>query len=81
MKFEKSFFDFEKNDEQKSFDDDKSNANVSVNAKLNANANNFSDDMNENENQIDFAKNSQKKENAMTKIARDEQKKSDSKND
>ena len=81
MKFEKSFFDFEKNDEQKDFDDDESNANANASAKSDANANNLSDDMNENENQIDFAKNSQKKKNAMTRIVRDEQKKSDSKND
>ena len=54
MKFEKSFFDFEKNNEQKNFDDDK----LSANAKSDANANNFSDDMNENENQTDSAKDS-----------------------
>ena len=79
MKSEKSFFDLEKNDEHESFDDDKSNASASASA--NANANNLSNDMNENEDQTDPAKDSQKKENAMTKIARDEQTKSDSKND
>ena len=72
MKFEKSFFNFEKNDEHKNFDNDKSNANnefvdanasanANANASENANANNFSDDINENENQTDFAKNFQKK--------------------
>ena len=75
MKSEKSFFDFEKNDEHESFDDNESSANA------NASASNSSDDMNENKNQTDSAKNSQKKENAMTKIVRDEQTKSDSKND
>ena len=88
MKFEKSSFDLEKDDEQKNFDDEKLSANananaksnVNANAKSNANANNLFDDMNENENQTDSAKSFQKKENAMTKIARDEQKKSDSKN-
>ena len=83
MKFEKSSFDLEKNDEHESFNDDKSNANakLNTNAKSNANANNPSDNMNENENQTDSAKNFQKKENAMTKIVRDEQTKSNSKND
>ena len=61
MKSEKSFFNFEKNDEHKSFDDDKSNVNDESNANANASANNLFDDMNENENQIDSAKNSQKK--------------------
>ena len=85
MKSKKSFFNFEKNDEHKNFDNDKSNANTNTNtnnkSNANANANNLFDDMNKNENQIDSAKNSQKKENAMTKIARDESTKSDSKND
>ena len=70
IKSEKSFFDLEKNNEHKNFDDDKSNANNKSNAndesnasaKSSANANNFFDDMNENENQIDSAKKSQKKE-------------------
>ena len=63
MKSEKSFFDFEKNDEYKSFDDDESNTNdeSSANTKSSVNAKNLFDDINENENQIDFAKNSQKK--------------------
>ena len=51
MKLKKSFFDFEKKDENKIFDDDE----------LNANENNFFDDINESENQTNFAKNSQKK--------------------
>ena len=71
MKPKKSFFDFEKNDENKNFDDDESNANK----------NNLSADMNEKENQIDSAKNSQKKENAITKIVDEKSKKSESKND
>ena len=62
MKSKKSFFDFEKNDENKSFDDDESNANE----------NNLSDNVNENENQTDSAKNFQKKkrydENCRRKI-------------
>ena len=70
MKSKKSFFNFEKNDKNKSFDDDESNANE----------NNFSDDINENENQTDFAKNSQKNENAITKIVDEKSKKSESKN-
>ena len=53
-----------KTEKYKNFDDDKSNANnkSSANAKLNANAkssanaNNLFDDINENENQTDFAK-------------------------
>ena len=77
MKSKKSFFDFEKNDEHKNFDDDKSNANN----KSSVNESNLYNDMNENKNQIDYAKNSQKKENAMTKIVRDRSTKSDSKND
>ena len=77
MKSKKSFFDFEKNDKNKSFDDDKLNAND----KSNANENNSFDDMNEDENQSDFAKSFQKKENAMTKIVRSESKKSESEND
>ena len=48
MKSKKSFFNFDENDENKNFDDDKSHANE----------NNFFDDMNENENETDFAKNS-----------------------
>ena len=79
MKSEKSFFNFEKDDEHKSFDDDESNTNDESSA--NANASNLFNDMNEDENQINSAKNSQKKENAMTKIVRDESKKSESKND
>ena len=71
MKSKKSFFNFEKDDENKSFDDDESNASE----------NNFFHDMNENENQSEFARNSQKKENAMTKIVRNESKKSESEND
>ena len=61
IKSKKSFFDFDQNDENKSFDDDKSNANE----------NNFFDDVNEDENQNDSAKNSQKKrynENCRRKI-------------
>ena len=87
IKSKKSFFDLKKNDEHKIFDDDKSSANANANASANANANasasanNLSDDMNEDENQTDFAKNSQKKEKTMTKIVRDEQTKFDSKND
>ena len=87
IKFEKSFFDFEKNDKHENFDDDefsantKLNANANANANASANANNLFDDMNEDENEIDSAKNSQKKKNAITKIVRDEQTKSDSKND
>ena len=46
MKSKKSFFDFEKNDENKSFDDDESNVDE----------NNFSDNINKSENQTDFAK-------------------------
>ena len=46
MKSKKSFFDFEKNDENKNFDDDK----------LNVDENNLFDDMNKSENQIDSAK-------------------------
>ena len=46
MKWKKSFFNFEKNDEHKSFDDDESNAND----ESNENKNNSSDDMNEDEN-------------------------------
>ena len=71
MKSKKFFFNFEKNDKHKSFDDNKSNANneLNANAKSNANANaksdasanNLFDDINENENQTDFAKNPQKK--------------------
>ena len=75
MKLEKSFFNFEKNDEHENFDDDESNANN----ESSANANNLFDIMNENENQTDFARDSQKKENAMTKIVRDESTKFDSK--
>ena len=70
MKSKKSFFDFEKNDENKIFDDDESSANK----------NNLFDNMNEDENQTDSAKNSQKK-NAMTKIVDEKSTKSDSKND
>ena len=83
MKFEKLSFDFEKNDEHENFDDDELNANDKSNAsaKSDANANNPFDDMNENEDQTDPAKDPQKIEDAMTKIARDEQTKSDSKND
>ena len=72
------------NDEHESFDDDESSANdesVDANASANASANNPSDDMNEDGDQTNPARNSQKKKNAMTKIARDEQTKSDSKND
>ena len=61
MKFEESFFNFEKNDKHKNFDDDKLNANDESNANASANASNLFDDMNENENQTDFAKNFQKK--------------------
>ena len=71
MKSKKSFFDFEKDDENKNFDDDE----------LSANKNNFFDDMNENKNQTDFAKNSQKKEDAITRIFDDQSKKSESEND
>ena len=74
MKSKKLFFDFEKDDENKNFDDDKSSAND----ESSANENNFSDDINENENQSDSAKDFQKKENAMTRILRDESKKSES---
>ena len=85
MKSKKSFFNFEKNDEHENFDDDESsanaNANASANANANANANNSFDDINEDKNQTDFARNSQKKENAMTKIVRDESTKFNSKND
>ena len=63
MKSKKSFFDFKKNDENKSFDDDESNANE----------NNLFNDINKNENQTHFAKDSQKKkkrdnENCRRKI-------------
>ena len=51
MKSKKSFFDFDENDENKSFDDDKSSVIE----------NNSFDDVNENENQTDSAKSSQKK--------------------
>ena len=71
MKWKKSFFDFEKNDENKSFDDDKSNVDE----------NNLSDDINESENQTNSAKTSQKKENAMTRIVDEKSKKSESEND
>ena len=71
MKSKKSFFDFDKNDENKSFDDDE----------LNVDENNSFDDVNENKNEIAFAKNSQKKENAITKIVDEKSTKSDSKND
>ena len=67
---EEIIFNFDKNDENKSFDDDK----------LSTNINNFFDDMNENENEIDSAKNSQKK-NAMTKIVDEKSINSDLKND
>ena len=77
MKSKKSFFNFEKDDENKSFDDDKSNAND----ESNANENSLFDDMNEDENQTDSAKSFQKNENAMTRIIREESKKSESKND
>ena len=85
MKSKKFSFDLEKDDEHESFDDNKSHMNdessANANAKSDANANNSSDDMNEDENQTDSAKSLQKKENAMTRIVRDEQMKSDSKND
>ena len=58
MKSKKSFFDFDENDENKSFDDDESKTNE----------NNLFDDMNENENETDSAKNFQKKKDIMTKI-------------
>ena len=92
MKSKKSSFNLEKNDEHESLDDDESSANANAsanantsananaNASANASANNPFDDMNKDENQTDFAKNSQKKENAITKIVRDEQTNSDSKN-
>ena len=79
MKSKKSFFDFNKNDENKSFDDDESNANE----------NKLFDNINENENQINSAKNCQKKkdvttkivEEKSTKIVEEKSTKSDSKND
>ena len=62
MKSKKSFFDFDKNDKNKNFDDDESSANE----------NNSFDDVNKNEIEIDFAKDSQKKkrddENCRRKI-------------
>ena len=70
IKSKKSFFNFDKNDENKNFDDDESNANK----------NNFSDNINENENETNFAKNSQKKKNAMTNIIDEKSTKFDSKN-
>ena len=54
MKSKKLFFNFEKNDEHENFDDDKSNANDESSAKKV----NLSDDMNENKNQTNSAKNS-----------------------
>ena len=51
MKSKKSFFDFDENDENENFDDEK----------LSANENNLFNDVNKNENKIDFAKSSQKK--------------------
>ena len=71
IKSKKSFFDFDKNDEKENFDDDESNANE----------NNSFDNVNKNENQTDFAKNSQKKENVITRIVDEKSKKSQSKND
>ena len=68
IKSEKSFFDLEKNDEHKNFDNDESNANNESSANANANANNLFDDMNEDENQTDFAKNSQKKKTRWRKL-------------
>ena len=70
MKSKKFFFDFEKNDENKTFDDDESSVDE----------NNLFDDMNESENQTDSAKISQKK-NAIKRIIDEESKKSESKND
>ena len=77
IKSKKSFFDFEKNDENKSFDDDESNAND----ESNTSEDNLFDDINEDENQTDSAKISQKKENAMTRIVDEKSKKSESEND
>ena len=71
IKSKKSFSNFDKNDENKNVDDEKSNANK----------NNFFDDINENKNKNDFAKNAQKKENAITKIDDEKSSKSKSKHD
>ena len=71
IKSKKSFFDFDKNDENKRVDDEKSSANK----------NNSSDDMNKNENETYLAKNAQKKEDAMTRINDETSTKFDSKND
>ena len=70
IKSKKSFFNFDENDENESFDDDE----------LNANKNNLFDNINKNENETDSAKNSQKKENAITKIVDEKLTKFDLKN-
>ena len=71
MKSKKSFFDFEKNDENKSFDDDESNANE----------NNLFNYINKNKNLIDFVKSFQKKKDVITKIVDEKSTKFNSKND